>query len=77
MVKKRGQEEVVYKILAVLLAILLWFYVLNLDNPTVEKPFAVSVEPLNLAPGLALVEPPGNLIVRTDLRSIIESFNSS
>lgn len=64
MVKKRGQEEVVYKILAVLLAILLWFYVLNLDNPTVEKPFSVSVEPLNLAPGLALVEPPGNVEVR-------------
>lgn len=52
------KRNVVFKVTAVLLSILLWFYVTNLQNPTIDKTLAVPVFYLGLQEGLVTGDKP-------------------
>ncbi len=58
------KKDFVYKGLAVLLAILLWLYVINMKNPTIERPFKVPVSCVNLKEGLVVRDEPGDVEVK-------------
>ena len=58
------KKDFVYKGLAVLLAILLWLYVINMKDPTVERPLTVPVSYENLQEGLVVRNKPENVEIR-------------
>ncbi|PKM90236.1 MAG: hypothetical protein CVU87_02825 [Firmicutes bacterium HGW-Firmicutes-12] len=58
------KKDWIYKIAALLLAILLWFYVANLQNPTIEKSINVSISYSGLKEGLMIGEKPENIDVK-------------
>lgn len=57
------KKDWLYKTAALLLAILLWFYVTNLDNPVTDKTINVPVTYNNLADGLIIGTKPENVDV--------------
>lgn len=54
--KKAKISNLTYKIIAVVLALLLWFYVYLSDNPITEQVFNVPLQPLQLGQGLVMVD---------------------
>lgn len=58
------KKDWVYKIAALLLAILLWFYVTNLQNPTTENTINVPISYNGLKEGLIIVEQVDNIDVK-------------
>ncbi|MGI6606868.1 MAG: YbbR-like domain-containing protein [Peptococcia bacterium] len=58
------KKDIAYKGLAVLLAILLWLYVINMQNPPTEKTIMVPVTHQNLQDGLVLRSNPGKVEVK-------------
>ncbi len=59
------KRDIAYKAVAVLLAVLLWFYVTNLQNPTIEKSLTgVPVSYYGLKEGLVIGDRPQNIEVR-------------
>jgi len=74
---KIWKSNLVYKVLAVLLAILLWLYVLNVQNPTTEKALTVPVTYQNLKEGLVVVNEPREVEVKVKgVSSLIDPLNS-
>ncbi len=71
------KKDVGYKGLAILLAILLWLYVVNMQNPTIENTLRVSVSSQNLQEGLVLRNNPGEVEVKVrGPYSLINSLTS-
>lgn len=71
------RKDVAFKGLAVLLAILLWLYVVNSKNPPMEKTLMVPVAVLNLQDRLVLRNQPGEVEVRVKgPSSVINSLTS-
>lgn len=58
------KKDWVYKIAALLLAILLWFYVTNLQNPTTENTINVPISYNGLKEGLIIVDEVDNIDVK-------------
>ncbi len=58
------KKDLIYKIVSVLLAFLLWFFVTNLQNPTTDKLFSVPITFINLQDGLVTGEKPENVEIR-------------
>lgn len=58
------RKNIPYKLLAILLATLLWFYATNLKNPTIDKTLIVPVPYYNLKEGLVLENKPGDVEVK-------------
>jgi YbbR domain-containing protein len=58
------KKDIAYKGLAILLAILLWIYVINMQNPPAEKSFMVPVTHQNLQDGLVLRNNPGKVEIK-------------
>ncbi len=54
--KKIKTENLTYKLGAVILALLLWFYVYQSQNPVKEQVFNVLIQPMQLSQGLVMVE---------------------
>lgn len=71
------RKNIPYKLLAIVLAILLWFYVTNLKNPTIEKPLTVPVSYYNLREGLVLENLPEDVEVRVRGPHSIVNFLTS
>ena len=58
------KRDLVYKISAILLAFLLWFYVTNLQNPTIDKTVSVPIVYNGLKQGLVTSEKPTNIDIK-------------
>ncbi|MDL2280938.1 hypothetical protein LJC10_03685 [Selenomonadales bacterium OttesenSCG-928-I06] len=61
--KKTNSRHIVAKILAALLAICLWFYVMNEQNPPIEVKHTVPLEIRNLASNYVVVDYPNTVKV--------------
>lgn len=71
------KRDVVYKTTAILLAVLLWFYVTNLQNPKIEKSFSVPITYYGLQEGLVTGEKPSNVDIKIKgTRSIVNSLTA-
>lgn len=71
------KRDIVYKVAAILLSILLWFYVTNLQNPIIEKSFSVPVNYYGLQEGLIAGEKPENVNIKVKgSRSIVDSITA-
>ncbi len=58
------RKDLVYKVSSILLAFLLWFYVTNLQNPTIDKTVSVPVVYNGLKQGLVTGEKPSNIDIK-------------
>jgi len=58
------KKDIIYKITAICLALLLWFYVTNLQNPVIEKNVQVPVNYIGLKEGLVMGERTQNVEVK-------------
>ena len=58
------KKDLVYKLISVFLAFLLWFYVTNLQNPIIEKTIAVPIAYNGLKEGLITSERPQKIDVK-------------
>lgn len=58
------KKDVLYKGTAVLIAVLLYFYVTNLQNPVIDKNITVPIVYNNLKDGLVLGERPNNVEIK-------------
>jgi YbbR domain-containing protein len=57
-------ENMTGKVLALLLAIILWVYVMNEQNPPVEQTANIKLEVRNVSTGLAVTESPDTIKIR-------------
>ncbi|NLO89173.1 MAG: hypothetical protein GX088_02425 [Clostridia bacterium] len=57
-----------YKLVAVFLALILWFNAWDQQNPVIEEVFNISLEVRNLPSQLVAVEGPGNIQIRVEGR---------
>jgi len=58
------KKDIVFKVAAVCLALLLWFYVTNLQNPVIEKTISVPVNYIGLKEGLVMSQRVPNVEVK-------------
>lgn len=75
--ERHNGENMTGKILALLLAVILWVYVMNEQNPPVEQTANVKLQVRNIAQGLTLKENAENIRIRyRGPRSIIAGLRS-
>ncbi|MCG0278313.1 MAG: hypothetical protein L5656_07250 [Thermanaeromonas sp.] len=65
---ERWRENLGVKLLAVALALILWFYVTSEQNPTTEQVLRVPLEVENLSAGLVVVDLPSEVSLRVEGR---------
>jgi len=76
-VKPTVKRNLAAKIVAVIVAAVLWLYVVNEQNPPIEASFTIPLEYQNLSPGLIVIDAPD--VVRVKVRgprSIISGVQS-
>lgn len=64
MIEKIGRNNIFIKILAFILATILWLYVMNEENPPLETSLTVPLETRNLAANLLVIDLPDAIKVR-------------
>ena len=73
-----GKNNTTAKILCIILAAVLWLYVMNEQNPPIESSFTVSLETRNLTENLVLIDVPDSVRVKVrGPRSIIAGVRGS
>jgi len=65
---ERWRENLGIKLLAITLALILWFYVTSEQNPTTEQVVRVPLEVENLSAGLVVVDLPSEVSLRVEGR---------
>lgn len=55
-IKKKSNSTLVYKIVAIVMALLLWFYVYQSQNPLTEQVFNLPLQPIELDSDLIMVD---------------------
>lgn len=62
--KELFRKDIIFRITSLLLALLMWFYVTNLENPRIEKSFTVPISYYGLKEELILGEKPSNVDIK-------------